>query len=197
MGMDRREALWHASALNDRPIALFKDKVADNSAHEAQISLPFLPTSAHVLQDYANVGLSLKAHPVSFVRAELNLLKITSNQQVNEAKNGDAIKVAGLILVRQRPGTASGVCFITLEDETGITNLVVYGTLFNKYRKEILGSKLLMAEGKVQREGKVVHVVVERCYNYNKLLQQLNGVKARNIPPTMDEKVFHHGRNFK
>ncbi|WP_113653663.1 error-prone DNA polymerase [Pedobacter namyangjuensis] len=197
MGMDRREALWQASALNDRPIALFKDKVADNSAHEAQISLPFLPTSAHVLQDYANVGLSLKAHPVSFVRAELNLLKITSNQQVNEAKNGESIKVAGLILVRQRPGTASGVCFITLEDETGITNLVVYGTLFKKYRKEILGSKLLMAEGKVQREGKVVHVVVERCYNYNKLLQQLNGVKARNIPPTMDEKVFHDGRNFK
>ncbi|MNR23472.1 error-prone DNA polymerase [compost metagenome] len=75
--------------------------------------------------------------------------------------------------------------------------MVVYQKLFNTFRKEILGSKLLMVEGKVQREGQVVHIVMQRCYNYNGLLQQLHGAKTRNIPPTMGEKVFHDGRNFK
>ena len=196
MNMDRRDALWHISALHDRPIALFERK-ADNSQHETQISLPLMPTSEHVIHDYAHVGLSLKAHPVSFIRKELEALRVLSTQTANEAKDGEKIKVAGLILVRQRPGTASGICFITIEDETGIANLVVYQKLFNQFRKEILGAKLLMIEGKVQREGEVVHIVVQRCHNYNGLLQQLHGSKTRNIPPTMGEKVFHDGRNFK
>ncbi len=196
MNMDRRDALWHISALHDRPIALFEGK-ADNSQHETQISLPLMPTSEHVIHDYAHVGLSLKAHPVSFIRKELEALRVLSTQTANEAKDGERIKVAGLILVRQRPGTASGICFITIEDETGIANLVVYQKLFNQFRKEILGAKLLMIEGKVQREGEVVHIVVQRCHNYNGLLQQLHGSKTRNIPPTMGEKVFHDGRNFK
>lgn len=196
MNMDRRAALWHISALHDRPIALFEGK-ADNSQHEIQISLPLMPTSEHVIHDYTHIGLSLKAHPVSFIRKELETLRVLSTQTANEAKDGEKIKVAGLILVRQRPGTASGICFITIEDETGITNLVVYQKLFNQFRKEILGAKLLMIEGKVQREGEVVHIVVQRCHNYNGLLQQLHGSKTRNIPPTMSEKVFHDGRNFK
>jgi len=196
MNMDRRTALWHISALHDRPIALFEGK-ADNSQYETQISLPLMPTSEHVVHDYAHVGLSLKAHPVSFVRQELTALRVLSTQMANEAKDGEKVKVAGLILVRQRPGTASGICFITIEDETGIANLVVYQKLFNQFRKEILGAKLLMIEGKVQREGEVVHIVVQRCHNYNGLLQQLHGSKTRNIPPTMGEKAFHDGRNFK
>lgn len=196
MGMDRREALWQVSALHDRPIALFEGK-ADNSQYETQIALPLMPTSEHVVHDYAHVGLSLKAHPVSFIRKELEMLHVLSTNKANEAKDGERIKVAGLILVRQRPGTASGICFITIEDETGIANLVVYEKLFNSFRKEILGSKLLMVEGKVQREGQVVHIVVQRCHNYNGLLQHLHGTKTRNIPPTMGEKAFHDGRNFK
>lgn len=196
MGMDRRAALWQISALHDRPIALFEGK-ADNSQHEAQIELPLMPKSEHVVHDYAHTGLSLKAHPVSFIREQLSLMHISSTKVANELADGATVKVAGLILVRQRPGTASGICFITIEDETGIANLVVYQKLFNTFRKEILGSKLLMVEGKVQREGQVVHIVMQRCYNYNGLLQQLHGAKTRNIPPTMGEKAFHDGRNFK
>ena len=196
MNMDRRAALWQISALHDRPIALFKGK-ADNSVHETQIELPLMPKSEHVVQDYAHTGLSLKAHPVSFIREQLNLMHIASTKAANELTDGSSVKVAGLILVRQRPGTASGICFITIEDETGITNLVVYQKLFNTFRKEILGAKLLMVEGKVQREGQVVHIVMQRCYNYNGLLQQLHGAKTRNIPPTIGEKAFHDGRNFK
>jgi error-prone DNA polymerase len=196
MGMDRRSALWQISALNDRPIALFEGK-ADNSSYEAQIELPLMPKSEHVIHDYAHTGLSLKAHPVSFIRNQLESLRILSTKDANKTKDGERLKVAGLILVRQRPGTASGICFITIEDETGVANLVVYPQLFNDFRKEILGAKLLMVEGKVQREGEVVHIVVQRCHNYNGLLQQLHGSKTRNIPPTMGEKAFHDGRNFK
>lgn len=196
MGMDRRTALWQISALHDRPIALFEGK-ADNSQHETQITVPLMPPSEHVLHDYAHVGLSLKAHPISFIRKELDMLRILSTNEINHAKDGERIKVAGLILVRQRPGTASGICFITIEDETGISNLVVYQNLFNRYRKEILGAKLLMVEGKIQREGEVVHVVAERCYNYNKLLQLLHRNKTKNIPTTMGKQVFHEGRNFR
>ena len=196
MDMDRRAALWQISALHDRPIALFEGK-ADNSTYETQITLPLMPKSEHVIHDYAHVGLSLKAHPVSFIRQQLGSLQISSTKQANELTDGAKVKVAGLILVRQRPGTASGICFITIEDETGIANLVVYQKLFNQFRREILGAKLLMVEGKVQREGEVVHIVAQKCYNYNALLQQLHGAKTRNIPPTMGEKAFHDGRNFK
>lgn len=196
MNMDRRTALWQISALHDRPIALFEGK-ADNSQHETQIELPLMAKSEHVVHDYAHTGLSLKAHPVSFVREQLSLMRISSTKTANELTDGASVKVAGLILVRQRPGTASGICFITIEDETGVANLVVYQSLFDTFRKEILGSKLLMIEGKVQREGQVVHIVMQRCYNYNGLLQQLHGAKTRNIPATMGEKAFHDGRNFK
>src|SRR5678816_4075775 len=117
--------------------------------------------SEHVVHDYASTSLSLKGHPVSFVREKLQMLRITSNAELIHLRDGDPIKVAGLVLVRQRPGTAKGICFITIEDETGTANLVVFRNLFeNIYRKEILHSKLLMVEGKLQIEGEVIHVIV-------------------------------------
>jgi len=125
------------------------------------------------VQDYASTALSLKAHPVSFVREKLRLLKVTPANSLASLKDGAQVKVAGLVLVRQRPGTAGGVCFITIEDETGFSNLVVFQNLFDKYRKEILGAKLLMAEGKLQREGDVIHVIVKRCFNLSSLLNGL------------------------
>ena len=123
---------------------------------------------------------------------------------------------APIVLVRQRPGTASGICFITLEDETGTMNLVVFAKLFDQYRKEIIQSKLLMVEGKLQREGEVIHVIVKRCYNFSKLLQHLGTTSEENLLTPMsrsDEttaphlaktktaenqiKIFHDGRNFR
>ena len=136
--------------------------------------------------------------------------------------DGAIVKVAGLVLVRQRPGTASGIVFITIEDETGIANLVVFKKTFDKYRKEILQARLLMVEGKLQVEGEVIHVVVKKCSNISGLLQQL--AKRENEAPALltlsraDEKdtenyatqdkrvqrsmalqgeIFHGGRNFR
>jgi len=172
IGMDRRKALWEVSALADRPIGMFEGQTA-HSPEESEIQLPEMSLSEHVVQDYSSTALSLKAHPVSFVREKLQMLRVTPLASLAHCTDGIPIKVAGLVLVRQRPGTASGVCFITIEDETGFANLVVFGKLFDKFRKEINRSRLLMVEGKVQREGEVIHVVVRHCHDLSPLLRDM------------------------
>ena len=178
----------------------------------------------HVVHDYAATSLSLKAHPVSFVREKLQQLHILSTKELEKAQDGDIVKVAGLVLVRQRPGTAKGVCFITIEDETGTSNLVVFENLFNKFRKQILQAKLLMVEGKLQIEGEVIHVIVEKCYDLSKFLRKLTSSNDADLPlltlsradeksapvpsypgaqknknhyESEQEKLFPGGRNFK
>ncbi|MET0299417.1 MAG: error-prone DNA polymerase [Flavitalea sp.] len=170
--LDRRQALWEVSTRNDRPEALFAGQPSPDAKFE-QVSLPLMSQSEHVIQDYAATSLSIKAHPVSFVREKLEQLRITPTGSLKDLKDGDFVKVAGLVLVRQRPGTAAGVCFMTIEDETGVANLVVFQKLFDQYRKEILQSRLIMVEGKLQIEGEVIHVVVRKCYNFTSLLKTL------------------------
>ncbi|HEY1032089.1 MAG TPA: error-prone DNA polymerase [Flavipsychrobacter sp.] len=176
MGMDRRQALWQVSALYDVPTGMYKGQTSAHDS-EATVKLPEMQLSEHVAHDYASMGLSLKSHPVSFVRGKLSTLGIASANDINAYKDGDIIKVAGLVLNKQRPGTASGICFITLEDETGVMNLVVFKNLFDQYRKEILQSRLLMVEGKLQIEGQVIHVVVKKCYDFSKLLRNLTMIE--------------------
>jgi error-prone DNA polymerase len=172
MGLDRRKALWEVAALNDRPMALFASQPGE-STQEPEITLPAMSAAQHVVQDYASTSLSLKAHPVSFVREKLDLLHIVPAGDLAKHKDGDVVKVAGLILVRQQPGTASGVVFITIEDETGTANLVTFHGVFQAYRKTILQSRLLMVEGKLQIEGEVIHVIVKHCHNLSPLLRDL------------------------
>jgi error-prone DNA polymerase len=221
IGLDRRKAIWEVSALADRPEGMFKGQSAA-PASEQQIELPGMSLSEHVIRDYGSTGLSLKAHPVSFVRDRMKKLNIRSTADLAKCKNGMYVKVAGLVLVRQRPGTAGGVCFITIEDETGVSNLVVFEQLFQKYRKEIVHSHLLMVEGRVQIEGEVIHVIVKRCYDLSVLLRELTQVESDKQPvqtlSRADEKddsvypaqnketrvrkmvqgeIFPGGRNFK
>lgn len=218
IGLDRREALWEVST-KDRPLAIFSGQSSPDAAGE-NISLPVMQTSEHVVHDYAATSLSLKGHPVSFVREKLDQLHITPTGRLGTLKNGDLVKVAGLVLVRQRPGTAAGICFMTIEDETGVANLVIWESLFEKFRKEIIQSKLIMAEGKLQIEGEVIHVIVQRCYNFSPLLKTLTASNKEDLPvltlayadetsvpagldkrskPVGDtqKKVFPGGRNFK
>jgi error-prone DNA polymerase len=218
IGHDRRKALWSVSTQDYQPRALFSDQ-AQPDIDEQNIVLPEMTASEHVVHDYATISLSLKAHPVSFVRQQLEQLHISTASSLEHAKDGDPIKVAGLVLVRQRPGTASGICFITIEDETGTANLVVFKKLFDEYRKEIIQSKLLMVEGKLQREGEVIHVVIKRCYNLSRLLNKLAAPSQSELSlerSRADEttspflpgskpqenkirqgKIFPEGRNFK
>jgi error-prone DNA polymerase len=220
LGLDRRKALWEIAALADMPVALFSGQPSE-SVKEVQVELPLMAASEHVIEDYATTALSLKAHPVSFVREKLSLLRIRSTKELADIADGTFLKVAGLVLVRQRPGTAKGVCFITIEDETGFSNLVVFQNIFDKYRKEILQARLLMVEGKLQREGEVVHIIVSRCFDLSKLMRGLTQSNNEDIPvltlsradettnpfPSQNIKtqskegtqkeIFHGGRNFR
>jgi error-prone DNA polymerase len=171
IGLDRRQALWEATRKDYNRQSVFAAK--EYASEEERVSLPLMKLSEHVAYDYATTSLSLKAHPVSFVRQELDSLRVIPTKALEQAREGEIVKVAGLILVRQRPGTAGGICFVTIEDETGTANLVVFQKLFDKYRKEILQSTLLMVEGRLQREGEVIHVIVKRCFNYSGLLRKL------------------------
>jgi len=191
IGLDRRQALWEVEALKDIPIELFKDQPSETEL-ETGIQLPLMTPAEHVVQDYVSTFLSLKAHPVSFVRDKLRQFGAKTTREINhETENGELVRVAGLVLVRQRPGTAGGVCFMTIEDEKSFANLVIFEKLFDKFRKEILGAKLIMVEGKVQREGRVVHVIVRRCFDVSSLLQDL--VKEEDdilvpVPSRADER---------
>ncbi len=218
IGLDRRQALWEAST-KDRPVALFSGQLSPDATVE-NVTLPVMTNSEHVVHDYASTSLSLKAHPVSFVREKLDQLHILPTAALANLKDGAPVKVAGLVLVRQRPGTAAGICFMTIEDETGFANLVIFEKLFEQYRKEIIQSKLIMVEGKLQIEGEVIHVIVKRCYNFTPLLRMLTPANNENlplltlaypdeksIPSNLDkrsqprevakEKIFPGGRNFK
>jgi error-prone DNA polymerase len=214
VGLDRRQALWQAST-KDRPAAIFRGK-ASEGIEDHKVDLPQMSLPEHVAHDYVTTSLSLKAHPVSFIREQLSSLNVVPSASLGNGKNGDIVRAAGLILVRQRPGTASGICFVTIEDETGCANLVVFKQLFDKYRKEILQSSLLMVEGKLQIEGEVIHVIVQRCFNLSKLLRSVVTVKEDGPLATMSradertapvpigkqerglqKRIFPEGRNFK
>lgn len=187
MGLDRRQALWEVSALSDSPVGLFEGQPSGSTA-EPQLKLPLMTEAAHVVEDYATIGLSLKAHPVKFVRQQLDSLGVTPTALLPDKKNGDRIKVSGLITVRQRPGTAKGVLFITIEDETGFANIVVWEKVFERDRRDIIQARLLMVEGKLQIEGEVIHVIADKCFNLSPLLRKMT---------ENPEEVFYKGRNFR
>ncbi|QHS56833.1 DNA polymerase III subunit alpha [Mucilaginibacter sp. 14171R-50] len=212
MGADRRTALWEVSALADRPIGLFDGQLSETTLEE-NIPLPLMTKGEHVVQDYITTGLSLKDHPVGLIRNELTRFQNIRISDIQRYKDGDFVRLAGLITVRQRPGTAKGVLFMTMEDETGSANLVVWQQLFDRYRKEIVQSKLLMVFGKLQIANGVTHLVVRQCFNLTPLLNTLNQAGGDPLPQTLakgdettkphdydkrstPEGAFHKGRNF-
>lgn len=187
IGLDRRQALWELMP-KDKPVALFKGNDV-HAAMEKNIQLPLISLSEHVVEDYASTALSLKAHPVSFVREKLDQLHVVQTANLAKSQNGQPVRVAGLVLVRQKPETAKGVCFMTIEDETGFANLVIFSKVMEAHSKEVLHSRFIMVEGKLQREGDVIHVIVEAAHNVTRLLGKLNTAQ--------NEQVFYGGRNFR
>jgi error-prone DNA polymerase len=180
IGLDRRQALWEVSALKDRPIGAFEGQPSE-SAFEPQIQLPLMRLSEHVVHDYASTGLTIKGHILSFIREKLQMLKAITIKDASESENGLQVKIAGKVMNRQRPGTAKGVCFITLDDESGYANLVVFPKTFDKYHREIRNSRILMVEGKIERT-EVVHIIVQRCWNVTSLLGSLTDTMGDQLP---------------
>ncbi len=194
----RREALWAIKALRDEPLPLFAAAAAREAEPVAELDEPAValrPMTAggEVVEDYGHVGLSLRAHPVSFLRDDLHRRRIVTCTEAMEARDGRWLEAAGIVLVRQRPGSAKGVMFITLEDETGIANLVVWPKVFEKHRRIVLSSGMIAVRGRVQREGDVVHLV---AYHFKDLSAELAGVGSRDgsfpLPHGRGDE-FHRG----
>ena len=163
MRLDRRAALWAARGeAAGKPLPLFAAADTAEQGGEARTPLPEMPLSEHVLQDYQTTRLSLKEHPMSFLRAHYRSLRTISTKEAVDLRNGSRVQTAGIVLVRQRPGSASGVCFITLEDETGIANLVVWPNVFERFRAVVMGARIIFVKGRVQRADNVTHIVADQ-----------------------------------
>ena len=147
---------------------------------EAPVALRPMSEGREVVEDYGHVGLSLRRHPVSFLREALCARRIVTCAEAAAARDGRACKVAGLVLVRQKPGSAKGVMFITIEDETGVANLVIWPSLFARQRRLILSAGMIAVDGRVQREGEVVHLVAYRLIDLSADLRAV-GERAANL----------------
>ena len=175
LGLSRREALWAIKALaKEAPLPLFAATAVPERGEEPRVTLPAMSLSEAVVDDYISLRLSLKAHPLSFFRQDLAQHGMIEAGQLRKLPDGHFIRLAGLVLVRQRPGSAKGVIFATLEDETGVANVVVWADVFERYRSILLGARLLGVEGPLQREGIVIHVVARRLFDLSHRLAELS-----------------------
>jgi len=166
MGLDRQRALWQVRPLSDEPLPLY-DSVSNANTSDADglDALPIIPTNRIVMEDYASTGLSLKAHPIAFIRDTLGGMGAIPASDLRYERlcpQDRHVSVGGLVLMRQRPGTASGVVFVTLEDETGIANLILWRDVFERHRRVARLSQVMLAHGHVERQGEVVHLHVHR-----------------------------------
>jgi error-prone DNA polymerase len=204
-GLDRRQALWEVKALGAaEPLPLFSWSETREAAAEPFVQLPQMRLSEHVVNDYQTLRLSLKAHPMSFLRAHLSSLPLDSHRrppprlrgddgasagddrgrrggrriiacdELRGIKDGAYVSVAGVVLVRQRPGSAKGVVFMTIEDETGIANAVVWAKTLERFRKEVMASRLIVIHGRVQRHQDIIHVVAVKLEDRSDWLQLLS-----------------------
>jgi error-prone DNA polymerase len=176
LGLNRRDALWAVKGLmgstGAETLPLFqaaeRASLADDKAE-----LPAMPPGEEVIQDYTTLSLSLREHPMSFLRQSLEQRGIIPAEKLRDVPAGRVITTAGIVLVRQQPGTASGVIFASLEDETGLSNIIIWPKVFEKYRQIVLGSRLLAVRGEVQKEGLVVHVIARHLIDMTLMLREL------------------------
>jgi len=197
-GLERRDALWAIKALRDEPLPLFvaaaeREMKVIAEQQEPEVALRQMTEGHNVVEDYAHVGLTLRAHPISFLRRDLTARRIVTCSDAMNARDKSWLCVAGLVLVRQKPGSAKGVMFITIEDETGPANIVVWPSLFEKRRRVVLGAAMMAIQGKIQREGDVVHLIARQLDDLSGDLAALadRDTEFRNPSGRGDE--FAHG----
>ncbi|MDX8501323.1 error-prone DNA polymerase [Mesorhizobium sp. VK4C] len=165
LGLDRRSALWDVRALDGRSAAeklpLFDRPALGLRELEPETKLPTMPLGEHVVHDYRSLGLSLKEHPVAFLRERLTRAGITPNARLPSVRDGRRVSVAGLVLVRQRPGKGNAI-FLTLEDEKAIANVIIWPRVFDRFRSVVMGARFIRVTGKLQQESDVIHIVADR-----------------------------------
>ena len=217
LGLDRRQALWEIKGLagrlgragrqDDLPLFGGRPGLALLAARDEQVDLPSMRPGEHVVEDYASLHLSLKAHPFAFLRARLDACRSLRAADLASQGNGRFVRVAGLVLVRQRPQTARNVTFLTLEDETGIANIVVWSRLFERSRRIVMGARAILVDGAIQKEDGVIHVVARQLTD---ITPELMVSLSKDVPPQegpklsgaslwrhpRDTRVLPKGRNF-
>ncbi len=190
IGLDRREALWAVSRYLETGtptsllagLPLFAARNIEPLADEDSVALPKLTLGEHVLQDYAAIRMSLKAHPVGLLRETFAARSFVRATDLTAIESGMAVQVGGVVLVRQRPGSAKGVVFATIEDETGVANIIIWPKTFEQFRRVVLGARLLGVKGKLQKQSGVIHVVATTLTDLSPHLETL----GRSVPPSGD-----------
>jgi len=176
--VSRRDALWAIRGLSDEPLPLFaaadeRDSQIRPEGYEPPVELTLMTEGREVVEDYRSKGLTLRQHPMSFLREELRGRRIHRCSAIHLARDGRRLTVAGMVLVRQKPGSAKGVMFMTIEDETDVANLVIWPSLFEKQRRLILSSAMIGCRGRLQREGGVTHIIAEHLLDLSHLLRSV------------------------
>ena len=195
LGLDRRQGLWEVRRLPSSDVLpLFAAADAAELGREQDMPLPTMPLSEHVVADYQTLRLSLKAHPMSFLRERYTSERILSAAAITALRDGEWARTAGVVLVRQRPGKGN-VVFMTLEDETGIVNVVVWTRLFDEFRRTIIGAKLVLVEGQIQKspEG-IVHLVAKRLVDRTDDLDHLAEDRRPRLDPSRADEFAHPSR---
>ncbi len=208
LGLDRRMALWAVRGLDrvgdqdDLPLFSASRPARE---HEPDARLPPMPLGAHIVEDYRRLSLSLKGHPVAFMRRRLEARGVLRSEALVGVATGKRVSVAGLVLVRQRPGTASGVIFMTIEDETGVANIIVWPKVFERLRPIVIGARFVAVTGKLQSEQGVIHLIAERVEDLTPMLgllsergPQIDGAmpadEVRRPPPANGDRRGTRGR---
>jgi error-prone DNA polymerase len=175
LDLSRRESLWGVKGLGNEALPLFaaadaRDNQLRAEALEPNVPLAVMGEGAEVVEDYRAASLSLRAHPLAFLRDELKARRMIACAALSQVRDGRYVELAGIVLVRQKPGSAKGVMFITLEDETDVANLVIWASIFEKNRRTVLGASMMGVRGQVQREGDVIHIVAQRLDDLSAML---------------------------
>ena len=189
LGLDRRQALWEVRRTPVNTLPLFEAAQAKELGQEQDAHLPAMTKGEHVVADYQSVRLSLKGHPMEFLRERFREIGVLSCAELARAKNGSQAKVAGVVLIRQRPGKGNAV-FITLEDESGVSNLLLWASRFEKMRRPVMAARLMLATGEVQRsvEG-VTHLMTTRIEDYTFMLDEITARHRPNMPMARADEV--------
>jgi error-prone DNA polymerase len=192
LGLDRRAALWEVKALaRAKPLPLFAYADANDQGTEQSVTLPEMPLSEHVVNDYQTIHMSLKAHPMDFLRARFAAEAVVDNETLKATRHDRNVTVAGVVLVRQRPGSAKGVVFLTLEDEFAVCNVVIWPDVLEQFRSIVMGARLMLIKGRVQLEKKsgIIHVVAQRIEDRTHWLADLteDGITMKGTFARADE----------
>jgi len=191
LGVNRRDAIWTIEGLSDEVMPLFaaadeRDRMIRPELIEPEVEFVPMTEGREVVEDYRSKGLTLRRHPVTFLRQELTERRISTCEDLHRVRDGQRVTVAGLVLVRQKPGSAKGVTFMTIEDETDVANLVIWSAVFEKHRRLILSSGMIGCRGRLQREGGVTHLIAEHFLDLSDLL--------RSVGDRDEPLLLRHGR---